>query len=974
MKLKFHTAFPVITLCLTLPAMAADITWDSGGSDDNWSTFDNWSDNATPVGDDVTFNNTGRAAGTTVTNIVDTSYTIDSLRFTHDNTANHTMSISSGQTLTVNGSFTPTNGQATAVMLSKPDGNNTATTNITGLGTFTVNNASNHFLVGFQNATAVSRVTLDMSELENFNATVNILGVGRKGTTDGTRQESGYLVLAKNSNVTATAITVGDSTGINGTANGGINNGSGSTLFLSAGGNRVNNLNANTMIFGRGKASGNMQFDTGAVSTDTVKLRATNGTGAVTDFIIADRNLSSTSGTPGGTVNFGAGKVDALITNLIVGRWGSAAATSQVNPSGTFTMGTNVDSSVTVTTLSLGISATTTNPETTRVVTGTLNVNGGVFSSTTVNLATGSVTPSLTKTANLNVDGGTFRFGSFGAPTGTNAVTINFNSGTVSSIDGTGRTLGLAYNLGKAGGGTTVAFGQATGGTGTVTLNGAGTLLGNTTVETVQNTTLGGALGGAFSLTKTGAALLNINQNQNYSGGTTVNAGILKMSGTRTLASGSNMTIGASGTWQLDGTSQTLGELSGSGLLTSTWANTGFDTLTVGSGDASSSFSGTIAGGNGTTVRGINLTKTGTGTLTLSGDNSYSGITNVDTGILRVSHANALGATGAAARTFIAGNDNTSRVELSGGITTGETFQIGMRQSPALDAPALSNLSGNNTVTGDINGVTGGSRINIESQADLLTLAGNLSQTSGADSRTWQLMGAGDGLVSGVISNGTATNLGIIKSGSGTWTFSNTNTYSGATNITGGTLAIGTGGSIANSSQVIVGANTTLDVSADAFTLGATAAQTLGGTGMINGNMTIGANGTLAIGTSPGTMTFNNNLGLNADSISNFEINSFTLGNYDLALAAAAGTQTVDFGGGTLNLLFQSGFSTEGTVKIFDFDAYTGSGFTSVVSTGLASGFTASFDASTGIVTVIPEPSAALLGGLGALVLLRRRR
>jgi hypothetical protein len=281
------------------------------------------------------------------------------------------------------------------VLLSKPDGNNTATTYLTGPGTFTVNNASNHFLVGFQNGTErfVPRDPRHVGP-RNFNATVNILGVGRKGTlhTDTTRQESGYLVLAKNSTVTATAITVGDSTGINGTANSSINNGTGSTLFLSAGGNRVNNLNANTMIFGRGKASGNMQFDTGAVSTDSVKLRGTDGTAAVTDFIIADRNLSSTSGTPSGTVNFGAGKVDALITNLIVGRWGSAASTSQVNPSGTFTMGTNAASDVTVTTLSLGISATNTNPGTARIVTGTLNVNGGTFSATTVNLATGNAT------------------------------------------------------------------------------------------------------------------------------------------------------------------------------------------------------------------------------------------------------------------------------------------------------------------------------------------------------------------------------------------------------------------------------------------------------------------------------------------------------------------------------------------------------------------------------------------------------
>ena len=132
------------------------------------------------------------------------------------------------------------------------------------------------------------------------------------------------------------------------------------------------------------------------------------------------------------------------------------------------------------------------------------------------------------------MDGGTFRFGTFGAPIA-RGCHINFNSGTVASIDAhrTARSAST-YKLGKAGGGTTVAFGQASGGTGTITLNGAGTLLGNTTMETVRDTTIGGALGGAFTLTKTGAATLIISQNQNYSGGTIISKGIIKMSANKT--------------------------------------------------------------------------------------------------------------------------------------------------------------------------------------------------------------------------------------------------------------------------------------------------------------------------------------------------------------------------------------------------------------------------------------------------------
>ena len=136
----------------------------------------------------------------------------------------------------------------------------------------------------------------------------------------------------------------------------------------------------------------------------------------------------------------------------------------------------------------------------------------------------------------------------------------------------------------------------------------------------------------------------------------------------------------------------------------------------------------------------------------------------------------------------------------------------------------------------------------------------------------------------------------------------------------------------------------------------------------------VGTGGTLAVGNSPGTMTYSGDLTLSLGSISDFEINSFTPGQFDLALAAVSGTQTVNFNGGTLNLLFQSGFSTLGTVKIFDFDAYAGSGFTTVSSTGLASGLTASFNSLDGTITVIPEPRAALIGGLGLLALLRRRR
>jgi autotransporter-associated beta strand protein len=363
---------------------------------------------------------------------------------------------------------------------------------------------------------------------------------------------------------------------------------------------------------------------------------------------------------------------------------------------------------------------------------------------------------------------------------------------------------------------------------------------------------------------------------------------------------------------------------------------------------------------NGSNV--LALTKNGAGTLHLESANSYSGLTTVNTGVLRITNGGALGATGTAARTEISGNENTGRLELSGGITTGETFRISMRQNAALDAPALSNFSGNNTITGDIQGVTGGSRINIESQAGLLTLSGNLSQTSGTGSRTWQLMGAGDGLVSGIISNGTATNLGIRKTGAGTWTLSGTNTYTGTTSVNQGML-------------VIDGDNTSATGN-----LSVASAATLGGSGTIGGAVNV--TGILAPGNSIDTLTVNNDVTWTGAAAAS----SATDWQFELGLGTA---DLLDITGGASDFLKSTSL---GSVFRFDFlgtgefnDTYTlvswdnSTNFSALDFSyaNLASGKTGSFAivGSSLEFTVVPEPkTAALLGAFGIISLLRRRK
>jgi len=434
-----------------------------------------------------------------------------------------------------------------------------------------------------------------------------------------------------------------------------------------------------------------------------------------------------------------------------------------------------------------------------------------------------------------------------------------------------------------------------------------------------------------------------------------------------------------------------LGELSGSGIIQRAGGTlTGAPTLHIGGKNTDSTFSGQI-GAAVSSAMAVN--KVGTGMLTLSGSNPYTGKTTISGGTLQfakqVSLYNNSTASWTAANIAVA-NGGTLALNVGG------TAGAGAGEFTAANVTTLfTNLGGANGTS--TTGFAAGSNIGF-----------NTTNAAG-----------GAFTVANAIADSTGTGggaIGLTKLGTGTLVLSNANTYTGATTINGGKLALSGSGLIANSSTITINSGTSLDVTAvtnSTFTVGTT--QSLGGSGsLIATGKTVVANGTLSPGNSPGTLTVDGGtfqLGAGGDlnwQIYNASgaagtgydtvslINNATL---DLSLLSEGSPYNInlwslsgigpDVNGNAINFndannyswtLFSTGSAISGfNASLFDINLAASNG-----TTGFSNPYTGSFslglgDGGTDLVlnytaVVIPEPRAALLGGLGILILLRRRR
>ena len=203
---------------------------------------------------------------------------------------------------------------------------------------------------------------------------------------------------------------------------------------------------------------------------------------------------------------------------------------------------------------------------------------------------------------------------------------------------------------------------------------------------------------------------------------------------------------------------------------------------------------------NGAISGGGNLTKYGSGRLTLGASNALTGFFTVtESGFLRVTHPFALGTTNN--NTTIQGGANFAGVELdnAAGMTVGESFQLVMHNQSNGTHAQLRNISGSNTISGNLLLNSGGARWDIASDAGYLKITGavsNIANVSSTDTwRTLYLTGPGSGELAGTIQDTTnglsKVNLTVI---SGDWTLSGSNkAYTGSTVVSNGVLRAHTG-------------------------------------------------------------------------------------------------------------------------------------------------------------------------------------
>ncbi|MBJ7499628.1 MAG: autotransporter-associated beta strand repeat-containing protein [Sphingopyxis sp.] len=454
-------------------------------------------------------------------------------------------------------------------------------------------------------------------------------------------------------------------------------------------------------------------------------------------------------------------------------------------------------------------------------------------------------------TGSLRIINGTVRAGSATA-LGSGPLSLDNTAGVLLDLNGYNNS--ALYLIGGGALGGNIALGGAT-----LTINSGGSAA----------AVYGGTISGSGGLVKNGGSYQELSGcASSYGGITVINQGILAV--TCLGDGGANSSIGASssaasnlvlsgGTLRYVGAGDstnrqfTLGasttsklEASGTGAiafthagpLTFASANTA-QTLTLGGTNTGNNILGAQINNNGAGL--TRLTKTDAGTWILTNpDSTYTGITTISGGVLGVDKlsdggfASSIGASSAAASNLVIGNGSTLRYTGSGD-TTNRLFTLSQ-------------------------GVTF-----IESSgtgAIVFTDTGPVTLAGSNQARTIALGGtnAGNNTLAGSIGNAGTGVTTLAKNDSGTWVLTGNHSYTGSTNINGGTLFVGGGGTTGSIASATVNNFGTLGFNrSDLLSYGGqivgtgsvrqagTGTTVLTGTNLYTGGTTIDA-GTLQLG------------------------------------------------------------------------------------------------------------------------------
>lgn len=519
---------------------------------------------------------------------------------------------------------------------------------------------------------------------------------------------------------------------------------------------------------------------------------------------------------------------------------------------------------------------------------------------------------------------------------------VNTYTGTT-SINGGTLSIGAANNIGASSG---IIFGGGTlETTATLTLTQpmSGASAANLLITGSGNTTTASGIISNATVNKTGAGTLVLGAVNTFST-LNIGAGQVNSGAVNGIADTAAVVIETGATLNLTG-AETIGSLASGPSVGAAGAVTlnAFG-LTVGNA-SSTTFAGVISG-TGT------VTKAGAGNLTLTGVNTYSGLTTINAGTLTLNNAagNALGDNNdinitAGTLSVLSGetvDEVDSAASTSVAIGTGANLVIGNADGSSTMAGVVSGagtLTKNGEGTLDLNAANTVAAVvlnegslnlnaaNALSDTGSLTVNGGTATLVAGDETVGSLAGTGGTVALGAndltVANTAATSYagvisgtgGLNKNGTATFTLTGVNTYTGATNVNAGELNIAEDASIGGATDP--GTTTTVG---DAGTLrvngtlrgSVTNTGTVAGSGTIIGDLD--NSGIVGPGNSPGILTITGNFAQVAEPAPDEEVSAASVvATPTLAMEISAGsTPATPVAGTDYDQLAVSGTATLG--------------------------------------------------------------